>query len=199
VTRGRIPTLLGDLRRVAEQLTRLLGDLGQLVKGLEQGSCPPAFTAVLHDLRRVVDQLARLPGDVTRLLDGLEEGDLLERAHAIVGPQDEDGNREDRKEGQLLIEDQNLSDLRRLVKTIEEVTMPVEQQDEDNNQGHQWDVRGSASGPSPADKKIGDVNDLIIKTDGQIEGAVAGWGDEKTAALKLARFKVTPEPGGTRV
>jgi hypothetical protein len=53
----------------------------------------------------------------------------------------------------------------------------------------------------PDEQRIGDVNDLIIKPDGKIEGVVVGVGGflgvgEKNVALKLDRFKVTPEPDG---
>jgi hypothetical protein len=53
----------------------------------------------------------------------------------------------------------------------------------------------------PNEERIGDVNDLLIKPDGKIEGVVVGVGGflgvgEKNVALKLDRFKVTPEPDG---
>jgi hypothetical protein len=53
----------------------------------------------------------------------------------------------------------------------------------------------------PDDARIGDVNDLIIKPDGKIEGVVVGVGGflglgEKNVALKLDRFKVVPEADG---
>lgn len=49
--------------------------------------------------------------------------------------------------------------------------------------------------------RIGDVNDLIIKPDGKVEGVVVGVGGflgigEKNVALKLERFKVTQEGDG---
>jgi sporulation protein YlmC with PRC-barrel domain len=51
------------------------------------------------------------------------------------------------------------------------------------------------------EKRIGDVNDIIIKSDGKIEGVVVGVGGflglgEKNVALKLDRFKVMPEADG---
>jgi hypothetical protein len=53
---------------------------------------------------------------------------------------------------------------------------------------------------SPDNKPIGDVNDLIINTDGIVVGLVVRVGDkeggEKNIALKLERFEVTPEPDG---
>jgi sporulation protein YlmC with PRC-barrel domain len=53
----------------------------------------------------------------------------------------------------------------------------------------------------PDESRIGDVNDLIIKSDGKIEGVVVGVGGflgvgEKNVALKLDRFKVVPEADG---
>lgn len=45
-------------------------------------------------------------------------------------------------------------------------------------------------------KRIGEVSDLIIKADGQVSGVVIGVGDSKRIALKVERFKVTPEPDG---
>jgi hypothetical protein len=48
---------------------------------------------------------------------------------------------------------------------------------------------------SPDETRIGDVNDLIIKADGKVEGVVVGV-EEKNIALKLERFQLTPEPDG---
>jgi hypothetical protein len=53
----------------------------------------------------------------------------------------------------------------------------------------------------PNEERIGDVNDLLIKPDGKIEGVVVGVGGflgvgEKNVALKLDRFKVMPEADG---
>ena len=50
---------------------------------------------------------------------------------------------------------------------------------------------------APDETEIGDVNDLIIKADGKVEGVVVGVnGGKKSVALKLERFKVTPQPDG---
>jgi sporulation protein YlmC with PRC-barrel domain len=51
------------------------------------------------------------------------------------------------------------------------------------------------------EQRIGDINDIIIKSDGKIEGVVVGVGGflglgEKNVALKLDRFKVMPEQDG---
>jgi hypothetical protein len=108
-----ISTLLGDLRRVAEQMTRLLGDLRWLMKELEQGSVLPALTAVLHDLGSAVEDLARLLGDARRLVDGLEEGDLLERARTIVGAQHGDENQQAKEEARIM------GDLSGLIKKLQ--------------------------------------------------------------------------------
>jgi hypothetical protein len=112
VPRVPISTLLGDMRRVAEQGTRLLGDLSWLMKELEQGSALPALTAALHDLRRVVEELVRLLGDARRLVDGLEEGNLLERVNTIVEAQAKDENQPDKEEARIL------DDLSRLVEEL---------------------------------------------------------------------------------
>jgi hypothetical protein len=104
--------LLGDLRRVSEQTTKLLGDLSWFVKELEQGSALPALAAALHDLRGVVEQLVRLLGDARQLADGLQEGDLLKRISTIVEAQDKDENQRDKEEVQVL-------ELSRLVKKLE--------------------------------------------------------------------------------
>ena len=54
---------------------------------------------------------------------------------------------------------------------------------------------------SPDQQRIGDINDLIIKTDGTVEGVVVGVGGflgigEKNVALKMDRFKVATDPDG---
>jgi hypothetical protein len=188
-----IPRLLGDLRRVVEQVTRLLGDLSRLVSGLEQGSRHPALTAALHDLRSAVDELVPPFGELSRLVEALADGDLLERARAIVEAQKQDENQVDKKEGP---EAQNLSDLRRLVKRLEELAAPKGRRREEKNQEGKQQSGEPALFSSPDDRKMGDVNDLIIKTDGQIDSVLVGWGSDKKSALKLARFKVTPQPGG---
>jgi ABC-type transporter Mla subunit MlaD len=113
VPRVPISTLLGDLRRVAEQVTRLLGDLSWLMKELEQGSALPALTAALHDLRRGAEELVRLLGDARRLVDGLEEGNLLERVNTIVEAQDKAEKQPDNEQARMLDE------LSRLVNELE--------------------------------------------------------------------------------
>jgi hypothetical protein len=54
----------------------------------------------------------------------------------------------------------------------------------------------NASVTSPDEKRIGEVNDLIIKADGTVAGLVIGVGGDKNIALKFERFKLTPEPDG---
>jgi hypothetical protein len=59
----------------------------------------------------------------------------------------------------------------------------------------------NASVYAPDESRVGDINDLIIKMDGKVDGVVVGVGGflgigEKNVALKLDRFKVTPEPDG---
>jgi hypothetical protein len=59
----------------------------------------------------------------------------------------------------------------------------------------------NASVYGPDENRIGDVNDIIIKSDGKIEGVVVGVGGflglgEKNVALKLDRFRVMPEADG---
>ena len=188
-----IPILLGDLRRVAEQGTRLLGDLRRLLSGLEQGSRHPALTAALHDLRRAANELVPPLGELSRLVEALEEGDLLERARAMVETQNKDENQVDKKEGP---EAQNLSDLRRLVKRLEKLAAIDDRQGEEKNQPSKRQAGEPALFSSPNGRRMGDVNDLIIKTDGQIDSVLVGWGSDKRSALKLARFRVTPQPGG---
>jgi hypothetical protein len=166
VPRVPISALLGDLRRVTEQPSRLLGDLIRLIRELEQGSALPAITAALHDLRRAVEELVTLLGDARRLVEGLQEGDLLERARAIIEGRNQDGNQQDTKEARLL------GELSQLVKRLEEeVTMPDGQ----------------------PEKGIGEVHDLIIKTDGLLEGVIVGVGKEKN--IGLGQFRLTPQTG----
>jgi hypothetical protein len=58
----------------------------------------------------------------------------------------------------------------------------------------------SATVSSPDNQFIGDVNDLIIKTDGTVAGLIVRIGDDqgrgKNIALKIERFELTPEPDG---
>jgi hypothetical protein len=59
----------------------------------------------------------------------------------------------------------------------------------------------NASVYGPDEQRIGDINDIIIKSDGKIEGVIVGVGGflgvgEKNVALRLDRFKVTPEADG---
>ena len=53
----------------------------------------------------------------------------------------------------------------------------------------------------PNDSTIGEIEDIIIKTDGKVEGVVVSVGGflgvgEKNVALKLDRFKVMPQGEG---
>jgi sporulation protein YlmC with PRC-barrel domain len=53
----------------------------------------------------------------------------------------------------------------------------------------------------PDEQRIGDINDIIIKSDGKIEGVVVGVGGflglgEKNVALRMDQFKVMPEADG---
>ena len=59
----------------------------------------------------------------------------------------------------------------------------------------------NASVYGPDEQRIGDINDIIIKSDGKIEGVVVGVGGflglgEKNVALRLDQFKVMPEADG---
>lgn len=52
---------------------------------------------------------------------------------------------------------------------------------------------------SPANESIGDVNDLVVKTTGEIEAVVVGVGGfigigEKDVAIALNRFTMEPTP-----
>ena len=49
---------------------------------------------------------------------------------------------------------------------------------------------------APDHTRIGGVNDLLISTNGRVEGIVVGVGAEKNVALKFERFEVTPQPDG---
>jgi PRC-barrel domain len=50
---------------------------------------------------------------------------------------------------------------------------------------------------APDDTRIGGVNDLLISTNGRVEGIVVGVvGAEKNVALKFERFEVMPQPDG---
>ena len=50
---------------------------------------------------------------------------------------------------------------------------------------------------SPDEKRIAEVNDLIINADGKVAGIVISVGDAKNIALKLERFELTPQPDGS--
>jgi sporulation protein YlmC with PRC-barrel domain len=59
----------------------------------------------------------------------------------------------------------------------------------------------NASVYGPNDSTIGEIEDIIIKTDGKVEGVVVSVGGflglgEKNVALKLDRFKLTPQAEG---
>jgi hypothetical protein len=193
VTDVAIPALLCELRRVAEHYARLLGKFNRLVNDLED-------VTMSGDLREgeqaedkkdgllFDDRTLRELSQLAKKLKGVTTDDQQEKER------NEDNIQESMKENQLR-EDPVLRDLRGLLEKLEEVTMPDEQQDQDGNQETSNDIVSSHD-----DKKSGDYNDLVIKTDGQIEAVVAGWGAEKNLALKLARFRLTPRPGGvTRV
>jgi hypothetical protein len=49
---------------------------------------------------------------------------------------------------------------------------------------------------SSEEKKIGEVSDLIIRTDSQAAGIVIGVGVDENCPIKLERFEVTPESDG---
>jgi hypothetical protein len=56
----------------------------------------------------------------------------------------------------------------------------------------------SASVTGPNDSTIGEIEDILVKSDGKIEGLVVSVGGflgigEKNVALRMDRFKVTPE------
>jgi sporulation protein YlmC with PRC-barrel domain len=59
----------------------------------------------------------------------------------------------------------------------------------------------NASVYGPGDSTIGEIEDILIKSDGKIEGLVVSVGGflglgEKNVALKMDRFKVMPEADG---
>ena len=58
----------------------------------------------------------------------------------------------------------------------------------------------NASVYGPDEQRIGDINDIIIKSDGKIEGVVGVGGflglGEKNVALRMDQFKVMPEADG---
>jgi hypothetical protein len=107
-----------------------------------------------------------------------------------------------------------VADLRRLVLEIEKSQKEKkkgDQQDKDKKEARPIEGQIRAREPdmvlasklknavvyAPDETEIGDVNDLIIKADGKVEGVVVAVnGGEKNVALKLERFKVTPEPDG---
>jgi hypothetical protein len=109
-----------------------------------------------------------------------------------------------------------LRDLTRLVQELEEATKPGEDQKE-KKEARLLEGQIRARKPdmvlaselqravvsSPAEKRIGEVDDLITKADGNVAGVVVGIRDEngrgKSIALKLELFEVTPEPGGRTV
>jgi hypothetical protein len=166
----RVPssTLLGNLRRASEQTTRLLRDLISLMQELEQASALPALTAALHDLRHAVEELATQFGDAHWLAEQFEQGNFLERARAIVEPGENRPNNPQNEEVRIL------GDLRRLVNRLQE----------EISDSHQDQAIST-----------GDGKDLVIKTDGVLEGVILGVGVEKNIAL--SRFRLAPESGGS--
>lgn len=198
-----LPTLIGDLRRVAEQLTillsvlrrvadeltKLLGGFSQLAQGLGEedlfGRGRVGAQTNQEDKTEGLPLEGKIIGELSRIVKGLKDVTMRN------GQQDEDQNQEDKNEN-LRLEGLDLNDLSELVKRLEEATMPDGQQEDKNRE----DRRASPDDKRPDGKKMGDMNELVIKTDGQIESVLVSVGGEKNVALKLARLKVTPQPGG---
>ena len=49
---------------------------------------------------------------------------------------------------------------------------------------------------NPDEKKIGEVEDLIVNADGQVAGVVIAADVDKNSTTALERVEVTPEPDG---
>lgn len=132
---------------------------------------------VLREVRRAVEEIASGLSDLTALLSYLAVlVQKLEEATEYVKEKDrtQKGNAAGRRlEGQILARELDM-------------------------------VLGSkltcAIVSSPDGNRIGDVNDLIIKTNGTVVGVVVGVDGDKNIAVELERFEVTPRPdGGARV
>jgi hypothetical protein len=101
-----------------------------------------------------------------------------------------------------------IEDLRRLVLEIEK-SSKGNAQDEEKKEIRLLEGQIQARDPdtvlasklrnaavySPDEARIGDVNDLLIKPDGKVEGVVVSV-EDKNVALKLERFQLKPEPDG---
>jgi hypothetical protein len=106
-----------------------------------------------------------------------------------------------------------LSDLQRLVQELDPPQATGGQQDEQKNKKEIGLPEGqigardpdtvlasklmNAIVSSPDEKRIGEVNDLIITADGKVAGVVIGFGGDKNIALKCERFEVTAGPDGS--
>ena len=104
-----------------------------------------------------------------------------------------------------------VGDLHRLVLEVEKSQKQRNEEEKDKTEGRPLEGQIRTLAPdtilastlrnaivySPDETRIGDVNDLIIKADGKVEGVVVGIDcGEKSVALKWERFKVEPEPDG---
>jgi hypothetical protein len=88
-----------------------------------------------------------------------------------------------------------LSDLQRVVQQLNDHNRK-EAQILDGETLTQEPAAPLDSDTKPAEKKIDDVSDLIIKADGQVPGLVIGVDADKDSAMRLERVEVIPEPDG---
>jgi hypothetical protein len=105
-----------------------------------------------------------------------------------------------------------LNDLQRLVQELDPPQATAGHQDDQKNKQEvglpEGQVRArdpdtvlasnlmNAIVSSPDEKRIGEVNDLIITADGKVAGVVIGFGGDNNIALKCERFEVTAGPDG---
>jgi hypothetical protein len=87
-----------------------------------------------------------------------------------------------------------LADLQQLVEQISNGNNKREGPPVQDEPGTSEPAR--ALSENPADKKFGDVEDLIVDADGQVAGVVIGVNAETSSATALERVEVKPEPEG---
>jgi hypothetical protein len=100
-----------------------------------------------------------------------------------------------------------LDDLHLLVQELDE-----QQKKQDNKKGPEKDQAAAqepdtvpasntatpddSNSKSSDEKKTGEGNDLIIRTDSKAAGVIIGVGVDENSPIQLERFEVTPEPDG---
>jgi PRC-barrel domain len=89
-----------------------------------------------------------------------------------------------------------LGDLQQLVEQIADRNHKRESQSAEVETGTPAPEAARALNQNIEDRKIGEVEDLIVDADGQVAGVVIGVNAEKSSTMALERIEVKPEPDG---